>query len=195
MLRLPAFQAELKQFPWGRLEDDGAFNDDLAKARFAVLGASDMGFGSHRPGTVTHANQGVAPPSGNPLMELMFSRFKHTDGLDLLKESHLTDKEGWRLKDRRLIPFRNFDSVPHLSPPQALTAVVNSWKEWHDWRNLPLDSPASLLMSWPISVYWILVDTLRVTKPTSGSPKQRVDLTVHLLGAEVELNYIPLYAL
>jgi hypothetical protein len=48
-------------------------------------------------------------------------------------------------------------------------------------------------MAVPLSVYHLLVRCLQLTKPHAGSPEKRVPLHVHLLGAEVELNYVPLY--
>jgi hypothetical protein len=45
MEKLPETQAVLKMFPvWGRLEKDGTFSFDLARARFGVLGGIGFGY-------------------------------------------------------------------------------------------------------------------------------------------------------
>ncbi|KAJ8087279.1 hypothetical protein PM082_006109 [Marasmius tenuissimus] len=49
-------------------------------------------------------------------------------------------------------------------------------------------------MDFPLSVYQMLVHCLKVTSPNSGSPGKRIPLNVHLLGVEVELNYVPLFS-
>ncbi|KAK0466135.1 uncharacterized protein EV420DRAFT_1510022, partial [Desarmillaria tabescens] len=59
------------------------------------------------------------------------------------------------------------------------------WDAWHEWRRLPKESPAALLMSFPLSAYWLIVHCLK---------GKRVQLRIHAIGAEVELNYLPLFS-
>ncbi len=54
------------------------------------------------------------------------------------------------------------------------------------------ESPAALLMSFPLSAYWLVVHCLKVTSPSAGSAGKRVPLRIHAIGTEVELNYLPL---
>ncbi|KAG6381352.1 hypothetical protein JVT61DRAFT_5762 [Boletus reticuloceps] len=48
-------------------------------------------------------------------------------------------------------------------------------------------------MHYPLTVYHLLVNVLKVASPSRGSPESRQTLDVHYLGAEVELNMLPLY--
>ncbi|KAJ6572604.1 hypothetical protein B0H10DRAFT_1007389 [Mycena sp. CBHHK59/15] len=50
-------------------------------------------------------------------------------------------------------------------------------------------------MHYPMSIYWLLVDTLQVVDPKTGSAEgARVQLNVQYIGAEVELNFLPLFS-
>ena len=52
-------------------------------------------------------------------------------------------------------------------------------------------SPAALLMHYPLSIYHILVDILQIAKCTHISDERRA-LQIHYIGAEKELNHLPL---
>ncbi|RDB24278.1 Zinc finger MYND domain-containing protein 15 [Hypsizygus marmoreus] len=197
MEKLPQTQAILKYFPWGRIESDGSFSFDIARGRFGVLGASGYGYWSHRGGPVPHQDVGaIAAMGDSPYTRELFKlikRFDHLDGKDLLAKKHLSDEEGWRLPPN-LIPYRNFSSS--AKRPKLVTEYgpILDWDSWYRWRNLPKESPAALLMNFPMSVYQMLVHALEVTSPTAGTLDKRVPLHVHMLGVEVELNYLPLYS-
>ncbi len=47
-------------------------------------------------------------------------------------------------------------------------------------------------MSYPLSVYQMVVNCLELTSPNAGQANKRVALELHLLGAEVKLNFLPL---
>ncbi|KAK0481346.1 hypothetical protein IW261DRAFT_1470377 [Armillaria novae-zelandiae] len=179
MLRLPETQAILNSFPWGRLETDGTFNDSIARGRFDVLGGSNFSFWSHRGGPVPHQNMGELGKIGEAspytsMLKSMLGKFDHLDGKDLL------------------IPYRHFASLDKR--PQLVTKEVNSWDAWHEWRKLPKESPAALLMSFPLSAYWLIVHCLKVAGPSAGRAGNRIPLRIHMIGAEVELNYLPLFS-
>lgn len=186
-------------FPWGRLEKDGTFNFDIARGRFGVLGAKGHGYWSHRGGPLPdpHSHKGLASAVKDngfvSAFSILFGSFDHLDGADLRQNQHLTDEQGWRL-DPNLIPHLNFPSADKR--PILVTEfapVIKDWDSWYLWRGLSKESPAALLMTSPMSVYWMLVHCLEVTKPDAGSPASRKLLTVHLLAADVELNYLPLF--
>lgn len=132
----------------------------------------------------------------SPLARKIAESFHHLDGYDLLHHKrHLTDEQGWKLKPE-LIPYRDMANLAAERKPSLVTDFkggVKDWDSWYKWRRLPKESPAALLMSFPLSVYHLLVNTLQVASPTSARPNERRSLTVYLLGAEVELNFIPLY--
>ena len=47
-------------------------------------------------------------------------------------------------------------------------------------------------MRYPLTIYHLLVNVLNVASPSRGSPDDRQTLYIHYLGAEVELNLLPL---
>ncbi|GJE89312.1 zinc finger MYND domain-containing protein [Phanerochaete sordida] len=202
MERLPAFQAETVSFPWGRLELDGMFNFDIARARFDVLGGTGTGFWSHCGGVAPHRQRETRAvmhprkklPRG---LDVLRQELAHVDGADLfLHDRHLSDEEGWKLAPE-FVPFRDLARMPEARRPQMVASYargVSDWDSWHEWRKLPKASPAALLMTYPLSVYHMLTGVLELTTPTSGLPNNRVSMCVHLLGVEVELNYLPIFA-
>ncbi|VDB83309.1 unnamed protein product [Peniophora sp. CBMAI 1063] len=192
MLRLPDTQAAIRQFPWGRIEPDGTFNLSVAKARFNVFGGTGMGFWSHRISRSSHQDERYL---GGESKKTLGAR--HLDGYDLLQRStHLDDKSGWKLEPD-LTPFRDLSAIGEDKRPVLITEFeegVRDWSSWYGWRKLPLKSPAALLMDYPLSAYWLLTHTLGLTNALSGAPEKRIPLSVHVLGVEVELNFIPLYS-
>lgn len=202
MRRLPETVAIVAQFPWGRLEKDGSFNYEVARARFNVLGQDRCGYWSCRswPLSVAHSSVEVETiisgsatgPQAQTIRERL-SRFDYLDGKVLLKTAHLSDTDGWKLK-AHLIPLRDFASVPERTPVIVtdFAGGVVDWDTWYRWRKLSKLSPAALLMHFVMSTFWLLTRSLGVTRVDSGAKDKRVSLTIHYLGAEIELNFIPL---
>lgn len=196
MERLPQTQAIIKSFPWGRLESDGSFNSDVARGRFRVLGASGYGYWSHRGGPVPHSETDEIDTSSSAPYATGYLKvvngFYHLDGKDLTGKKHLSDEEEWKLSPK-FIPYRNFSSP--AARPRLVTEFekgIIDWDSWYRWRNLSKESPAALLMDFPMSIYQMIVNCLELTSPNAGQADKRVGLHIHLLGAEVELNFLPL---
>ncbi|KAJ6489483.1 hypothetical protein C8R47DRAFT_1071350 [Mycena vitilis] len=199
MLRLPEFTALLLQFPWGRVEKDGTFSVEIARGRFNVLGAAGFGYWSHRGGPMAHLSTGSVPEeimlkqgTKGKMIQQIAGVFDYLDGTALLETSHATDCDGWKLNPE-LIPFLKFSSL--WVPPRLSTKMeIRDWASWYAWRRIPMESPAALLLDFPLSIYWLLVDTLRVADPKAGSPdRARIQLSIQYIGAEVELNFLPLF--
>lgn len=101
-----------------------------------------------------------------------------------------TDVDAWKLKDPKLIPRLFFDD--EFPPPQKpVPGQVRDWKSWYEWRGLSMESPVALMMDFPLSVYYLILDVLKVVRVEPSSDKQQ-KLDLQYLGAEVELNYLPL---
>ncbi|KAK7472193.1 hypothetical protein VKT23_000315 [Stygiomarasmius scandens] len=197
MLRLPDSRAIIEQFPWGRIETDGSFSRDIARGRFGVYG-NNVGFWSDSGGLASHrasATHYKVPYTNSDIMKEMLASLDHLDGKDLLKPKHLTDEEGWRLPSD-LIPYRDFTSHADKRPILVTDfgEPVKDWDSWYRWRKLPKESTAALLMHYPLSVYQLVVECLKVTHPRKGSVAKRIPLHIHVLGVEVELNYVPLFS-
>ncbi|KAJ7210802.1 hypothetical protein GGX14DRAFT_565402 [Mycena pura] len=197
-------QTLIKSFPWGRVEPDGTFYHDCALARFNVLGGDGFGFWSQSGWGLfeeeeedeflkIHLQQ--CPAWGEKWKRDKEKRALVTfiDGQDLLKEAHLNDADGWKLP-ASLTVRRCFPPSAEELPPSRLCSLIRTWDEWHSWRGVSKSSPASLLMHFPLSIYWMIVNTLKLTCITSVEPNNRPRLTIHYIGAEKELNFVPIFS-
>jgi hypothetical protein len=197
MKRIPYFLSVLNQFSWARTEPDGTCNRDLLKARIGVLGSGPtFGYwsvpGGVRPHDASPADfPAVQDPAYVQAMNKLRPRTKgYSHGDVLLGNEWLTDIEAWKLKDSKAVPLLFFtDETP--PPAKAQPGKVKDWSSWYEWRGLGFNSPAALLMDYPLSVYYLLVDTLGVVD-LDGTPTKRQTLKIHYIGAEVELNFLPL---
>jgi len=189
MEKVPQVQALLKQFPWGRIEKDGTFAEPLVRALYNVLGAEGFGYWSIPGGSNPHLKHASDPPrpAGAPCIQDT-EGFEH--GYMLLSDRLLTDETGWKL-EKHLIPRLVFELG--TEPELASKVDIADWESWYKWRNLPKESPAALLLHYPLTVYHLLVNVLHVTGPKRNSAASRQALHVHYIGAEVELNMLPLY--
>jgi hypothetical protein len=157
-----------------------------------VLGGTGTGFWSQRGGPKPHADTRYLGREDGAEGGDGFGG-GHVDGQGVLHRGEaLSDEEGWRLP-AELIPYREFGRLPNERWPLPAEEVLDGWRAWYAWRKLPLRSPAALLMTYPLTVYWLLVRVLGVTGPGAGSEGQRKKLCVHFVGAEVELNFLPLW--
>ncbi|KAJ7675649.1 hypothetical protein DFH06DRAFT_1466480 [Mycena polygramma] len=196
---LSEVQSVIRSFPWGRVEQDGTFFDNLARARFKLLGGAGFGFSSQNGVGLFQDDEDDQwikdRKMENPAAWARWEKrkeeqkkIKFVNGQDLLKDKHLTDNEGWKLSAEQVV-HRDFLGA---QPPRRRRSLLRNWDDWHSWRKVPKSSPASLLMHYPLSIYWMLTETLKVA--TIGPKESRVRLTVHYIGAEVELNFIPIFA-
>jgi len=65
--------------------------------------------------------------------------------------------------------------------------VLKSWEVYYHWRGLPASSIAALLMEFPLFL------NFAITKIPQLMLKKK--LLIHLVGAEKELNLIPLFGM
>lgn len=185
MERLPDFRSVLEQFSWGRIESDGTFPDDLVKAKLKVLGSGpSFGYWSVPGGSRPHDDPGPMAK-----FEVRYRAKDYVHGDIMFAQEWPTDVDGWKIKESHIPHLFFSDEFP---PPKMVKhGDVKDWKSWYQWRGLPFDSPASLLMDYALSVYHLLVNVLRVVRFDS-TPDKRQNLVVHYIGAEVELNSLPL---
>ncbi|KAH7883767.1 hypothetical protein F5I97DRAFT_1930004 [Phlebopus sp. FC_14] len=191
MQRVPQVQAILKQFPWGKLESDGTFAEPFIRAYYGVLGAEGFGYWSTSGGTMPHQLQPSVLKQGPTGPFSVSADASYQDGYLLLLDQHLDENAGWKLEDR-LIPKLHFKN--NSEPVIASSVNVVDWKSWYEWRGLPMESPAALLMHYPLSTYHLLLHVLHVTHPARNSPAGRQTLNVHYLGPEAELNMLPIFS-
>ncbi|KAJ7195773.1 hypothetical protein GGX14DRAFT_526976, partial [Mycena pura] len=195
MPQLPYFQAQLTQFPWGRLERDGTFSNKFLQARFDVLDADfrKAGFWAVperiNPHDVTDDPlYGAAQPFLHLKDNTNLKGYAH-GAMMLVLEEWPSDVEGWKLRDETLVPHIFFtDRFPPPARPRP--GQVRDWKSWYDWRGLSLASPAAILMDHILTTYYLLTETLKVVDLRRPSHERQV-VDVHYVGAETELNYLP----
>ncbi|PON53761.1 hypothetical protein TorRG33x02_304470 [Trema orientale] len=94
-----------------------------------------------------------------------------------------TQKTMWWLRSRFLLLCLSPEPV---SPPSR---HLSSWKEYYEWRSIPLDSPVALLLHWPLTIY-------HASKTGLGSRISEIGqkLHIHYLGPEKELLQLAVFA-
>lgn len=78
---------------------------------------------------------------------------------------------------------------PCKGPSSPLPERLNSWKDYYEWRCIPLHSPVALLLHWPLTIYqaYLLV-TARILIPDITT-----ELNIHYLGADKELSQLAVF--
>ena len=81
-------------------------------------------------------------------------------------------------------------SSTHTAISAPVSTLVKNWAEYYELRRqwLPIDSPLSLLLTWPLTVYYAL-GRLGLTELV----RER-EVTVHYLGPEKEIMLLPLFS-
>ncbi|KAL5720357.1 hypothetical protein ACHQM5_013033 [Ranunculus cassubicifolius] len=80
-------------------------------------------------------------------------------------------------------------SCPCYEPVNSISMPLTSWKDYYEWRCLPLFSPVALLLHWPLTLYHA-VQFARSRLISSVSDK----LHIHYLGPEKELHQLAVFA-
>ncbi|XP_019158091.1 PREDICTED: zinc finger MYND domain-containing protein 15 [Ipomoea nil] len=88
--------------------------------------------------------------------------------------------EGWNLSNT-LCPCRG----PSLPIPKR----ISNWKEYYEWRCIPLNSPVALLLHWPLTIYWgIQLAIMRSLISEIAS-----EIHIHYIGPEKELYQLAVF--
>ena len=119
----------------------------------------------------------LCPTKEGAMKQTVDGRWAHIVCGLLVPEVFFKDPEGREGIDCSKVPKKRW---PVLAT--GYEGGIKDWDSWYAWRKLPKRSPAALLMSFPLSVYQLLIDTLSVTTPASGKSDSRVSLCVHVLG-------------
>ncbi|KAF8198353.1 hypothetical protein K438DRAFT_1967095 [Mycena galopus ATCC 62051] len=102
--------------------------------------------------------------------------------------------EAWKLPSVH-IPHLDFESPESKSRMPALhdNNLVRDWASYYTWRKLDRKSPVALRMDIVLTVYYLLTEVLGVVDTSKAAMKSRRTLKIHFIGAEKELNVIPLF--
>lgn len=124
---------------------------------------------------------GQSSRSGAGFLAAQMSVFGFYEGAMILETSFLTLKRGWKELNERV----EFRSDPPTRPSRQVG--IRSWEEYISYRQLSASSIAPLMLPNVLTVYHMLRHCMKITQPAGSL------LTVHMLGPEGDLNYIPLF--
>ncbi|TDL23618.1 hypothetical protein BD410DRAFT_720753 [Rickenella mellea] len=146
--------AILRQFPWGRMKVKGVFQFHMLLASRNLLG-DDPALG--------------------------YWQDNKPYGTRLLEETHLSEEAGWNLP---------LDEIPtltfrHRKPPARCppSSQMQDWTSYYKWRELPMTSPAALLLHLPLSIYRLL--HLFGMTPDARTIKRRSSTAIYYINAQV----------
>ncbi|GAB2280372.1 hypothetical protein Dimus_015007 [Dionaea muscipula] len=95
-------------------------------------------------------------------------------------------------KNSRVIDCWNLPNIlcPCNGPSSPLSKQLSSWKEYYEWRGLPLESPIAILLHWPLTLYHA-IQLVSWRRMSAGSSHH---IIIHYLGPEKELFQLAVFA-
>ncbi|KAH7690798.1 HIT/MYND zinc finger-like protein [Dioscorea alata] len=78
---------------------------------------------------------------------------------------------------------------PCTEPRGSTSTCLSSWKDYYQWRCLPLDSPVAILLHWPLTIY----HCFRLTSAQTLTSGVRDKLHIHYLGPDKELYQLAVF--
>jgi len=66
-------------------------------------------------------------------------------------------------------------------------ATITTWQEYYTIRDIDLSSPVAILLSFPLTVYHIIANVIKLT----SNPPQRI--LIHYIGVEKEICHLPIW--
>jgi hypothetical protein len=102
--------------------------------------------------------------------------------------------ESWKLPSVQ-IPHLAFEDPEIKSRMPSLhdNNFVKDWATYYTWRKLDYESPVALRMDIVLTVYHLLTKVLGIVDTSKRATESRRKLNIHFVGAEKELNIVPLY--
>ena len=68
---------------------------------------------------------------------------------------------------------------------------LSSWDEYYRLRHIPKDSPVALLLTFPLTLYYAIVEYGQV--PCTVAQMLKRPLRIHIVGVEKEINFLDLF--
>ncbi|XP_020998227.1 uncharacterized protein LOC107489029 isoform X3 [Arachis duranensis] len=78
---------------------------------------------------------------------------------------------------------------PCYAPESQIPVQLHSWSDYYNWRCIPLDSPAALLLHWPLTIY----HAAQLVGIGTLNPEVCDKLYLHYLGPEKELLQLDVF--
>ncbi|KAM7484287.1 hypothetical protein LguiA_000296 [Lonicera macranthoides] len=101
-------------------------------------------------------------------------------GGSVASSDHSRLLEGWNLSSV---------SCPCRGPLSPIWKQLSSWKDYYEWRCIPLYSPVALLLHWPLTLYWVI----QLAAGRSLIPELSDQLCIHYLGPDKELFQLAVF--
>ncbi|XP_064623923.1 zinc finger MYND domain-containing protein 15-like [Lineus longissimus] len=97
------------------------------------------------------------------------------------------------VQDPWILPVEG--SILDSEKPEAkLASPLQDWKSYYEWRGLRLDSPVAIILSFPLTLYYVgttlLIQDFPNIKPVAQNPNQCI---IHVIGVEKEVDLIPAF--
>jgi len=108
------------------------------------------------------------------------------------RSKHLDENDAWHGIPRELRANHRFGKDDPMMPEKLLDKRLRSWKEWYEWRKLPMKSIMSLVMHRALSVYE-MIHVLGLYE-TAEQVDGRKQICLHLLDLKTELNSVGTFA-
>ncbi|KAI3970591.1 hypothetical protein MKX01_024238 [Papaver californicum] len=90
------------------------------------------------------------------------------------------DSDGWGLPS---------DLCPCRDPVNPISTQLSNWKDYYEWRCLPLHSPAALLLHWPLTIF----HAVKLAGISNSTFKVTNKLHIHYLGPDIELRELAIF--
>ncbi|XP_058080162.1 uncharacterized protein LOC131228497 isoform X2 [Magnolia sinica] len=81
------------------------------------------------------------------------------------------------------------DLCPCTEPINSVSMRLSSWKDYYQWRCLPLNSPVALLLHWPLTIY----QGVQLASSIRPISEIRSKLHIHYLGPVKELLQLAVF--
>ncbi|KAL0385630.1 UNVERIFIED_CONTAM: hypothetical protein Sradi_2957300 [Sesamum radiatum] len=85
--------------------------------------------------------------------------------------------------------YKRWICVNDPGPSSPVPKRLTTWKDYCEWRCIPLYSPAALLLHWPLTVY----QAIQLAIQQCLLPQISNGLRIHYLGPEKELLQLPVF--
>ncbi|XP_053426335.1 zinc finger MYND domain-containing protein 15 isoform X2 [Nycticebus coucang] len=84
---------------------------------------------------------------------------------------------------------------PALMPPVPLDpprSLFGSWQDYYTWRGLSLDSPMAVLLTYPLTVYYVITHLVPQSFPELNIQNKQ-SLKIHVIEAEKEFDLVMVF--
>ncbi|XP_063484460.1 zinc finger MYND domain-containing protein 15 isoform X4 [Symphalangus syndactylus] len=77
-------------------------------------------------------------------------------------------------------------------PPDPPQGVLGSWQDYYTWRGLSLDSPAAVLLTYPLTVYYVITHLVPQSFPELNIQNKQ-SLKIHVVEAGKEFDLVMVF--